>query len=182
MPIATITDAPATAVTNALTGKIIVRFIRNQGLISSAICFFTGSSLFNHCEFGTPEGTWIGARYKDGIQERPPGYCKPNREYVYEIPCTLKDQNDALEWMRSFVGKTPYDFTDITGLLLHDRRMVGSLKERICSQFVILGLLRFFGASRVLNVLSSPEAAALITPETAHLAAILVGNLKKKVR
>lgn len=156
-------------------GRIIVRFILGQGLVSRGIAWWT-NSLFSHVEFGTPEGTWIGAHDHGGIEERPANYSQPVREYIYAVPCSMETQTSALAWMRSQVGKTPYNFGDIGGLLFHVRKWVGSSKRRICSEFVILGLLQFFGAERVLNVLGTSWAAARITPETAHLAAVLVGH------
>jgi hypothetical protein len=155
---------------------IRVRFITNDDFISRAICFVT-NSLFCHVEFGTPDGTWVGAHDDGGVQERPANYCQPTREYVYEIPCTQQQQDDALAWMRSQIG-AKYNFLDILGLLLHNRKLT-TPRQVICSQFVSRGLLRFFGAARYLNVLAG--ATYLVTPETAHLSPIFVGCLVRKV-
>ena len=153
---------------------IRIRFIRGTGFVSDVIAHLTGS-LFSHVEFGTPEGTWIGAHIGGGIQERPANYCKPAREYIYEIPCTAKQQTDALTWMRGQIG-TKYNVRDIVGLALQVRSL-RSPHEYICSQFCCDGLLRFFGAAAVLNVL--PEWVYRITPETLHLSPILVGRRTK---
>lgn len=150
--------------------SIRVRFILNRGFTSRTIARVTGS-LFSHVEFGTPDGTWIGAHIGDGIQERAANYCNPIREYVYEIPCTDAQQKTALCWMRSRIG-TKYNVKDIVGLLFQVRSL-RSPHRYICSQFVIDGLLEFFGAGRVLNVL--PEWAYRITPETLHLSPLFVG-------
>lgn len=155
---------------------IRVRFIRGNGFVSDAIARLTGS-LFSHVEFGTPEGTWIGAHIGGGIQERPADYCKPRLEYVYEIPCTPEQQADALAWMRSRIG-TKYNVTDIAGLALQ-MRSLRNPHQYICSQFCCEGLLRFFGAAAVLNVL--PEWAYRVTPEMLHLSPIFVGRLIRKV-
>lgn len=134
-------------------------------------------SLFSHVEFGTPEGKWIGAHIRGGIQERAADYCKPIRERVYEIPCTAEQEAAALAWMRSQIG-TEYNVMDIVGLLFQARSL-RSPNRYICSQFCTLGLLRTFGFVRVLNVLSSWTYR--ITPETLHLSPIFVGHLVRRV-
>ncbi len=153
---------------------ITIRFIRTPGFVTSAICFVT-NSLFDHVEFGTPEGTWIGAHAASGIQERPANYCQPTREYVYEIPCTQRELDELLRWARQMIG-TPYDYEDIAGLLFHNR-MLNHPGRDICSEFVYLGLCHI--GIRALNVL--PDYAYLVTPEMLHLAPMLIGHLKKKV-
>jgi hypothetical protein len=152
-----------------------VRFIRGTGFVSWAIARVTGS-LFSHVEFGTPEGTWIGAHIGGGIMERPANYCNPAREYVYEIPCSAVQAQEALTWMRSRIG-TKYNVLDIVGLLFQARTLC-SAHRYICSQFCTAGLLEVFGAARVLNVLTSWSFR--ITPETLHLSPIFVGRCVKK--
>lgn len=156
--------------------SIRVRFILGNGFVSSAIALVTGS-LFSHVEFGTPEGTWIGAHIGGGIMERPADYCKPKREYVYDIPCTQHQLDDHLKWMRSKIG-TKYNVLDIVGLALQVRSLRG-LHQYICSQFYAEGMLRQFGANRFLNVQFGWTYR--ITPETGHLSPILAGNCVKKV-
>ena len=153
---------------------IRIRFVANHALLSDIIRALTGSC-FSHVEFGTPEGTWIGA-LGDGIKERPANYCNPFREYVYEIPCTMEEQSQLLAWARSKIG-TKYNYADIMGLLFQNRTW-HSPNRFICSQFCTEGLLLTFRASRVLNVMM--EWAYRITPETLHLSPILTGNLKRK--
>lgn len=154
---------------------IRIRFILGKSFTSWAIGRITGS-LFSHVEFGTPEGTWIGAHIGDGIQERAADYCSPLREYVYEIPCTPEQEKEALTWMRSLIG-TQYNVLDIIGLLFQSRSLQ-SPHRSICSQFCTEGLLHVFGASKVLNVLASWSYR--ITPETLHLSPIFVGRLARK--
>ncbi len=153
-----------------------VRFVTTDGFISKAIRWVT-NSIFSHVEFGTPEGTWIGAHTGDGIQERPAKYSTLTREYVYEIPCTLRQQDEHLKRLRAAIG-TKYDNWDIVGLLLHDRKLHTSNAD-ICSKFATGELLNTFSAWKVLNVL--PEFTYLVTPEMLHLSPIFVGNLVKKV-
>jgi hypothetical protein len=156
--------------------SIRVRFILDGGLVSWAIARVTGS-LFSHVEFGTPQGTWIGAHIGDGIQERAADYCSPVREYVYEIPATPEQEQKALTWMRSQVG-AKYDVLDIIGLLLQARSLQ-SPHRAICSQFYAEGMLLIFGPQRFLNVASGWEYR--ITPETGHLSPLLAGHLVKRV-
>lgn len=152
-----------------------IRFVAGPGFVGAAIRRVTGS-LFEHVEFGTPEGTWIGAHDDGGIQERPADYAVYTRQYVYEIPCTEAEQDALLSWARARIG-TKYDFFDILGLLMQNRT-VHSPNRFICSQFCTEGLLVVFGAPRVLNTLA--DWAYRITPETLHLSPILVGNRVKK--
>jgi|SRR6185312_2394982 len=147
-----------------------VRFIATPGFVGEAIRRLTGS-LFQHVEFGTPEGTWIGAHDRGGIQERPADYCECTREYVYAIRCSDRQLSDLMTWARHKIG-TKYNFADIAGLLLEARGLT-SPGRLICSQFVADGLLRTFGSYRVLNVL--PDWTYRITPETLHLSPIFVG-------
>jgi hypothetical protein len=154
---------------------IRVRFVADSSFIGRAIRYVTGS-LFQHVEFGTPEGTWIGAHSDGGIRERPATYCVPTREYVYEVPCTDARQATLLTWARSQIG-VKYNLLDIAGLLFK-ARFLTSPNRFICSQFCTDGLLMVFGAKRVLNVLSG--YAYLVTPETLHLSPIFVGNLVKR--
>jgi hypothetical protein len=151
--------------------SIRIRFIRTAGSLATVTAWYTGS-LFSHVEFGTPTGTWIGARLIGGVQERAADYCKPVVEYTYDVPCTDEQLADHLTWMRSQIG-TKYDWTDIIGLALQVRTL-HRLHEYICSEFYARGMLRIFGASQFLNVQDS--WAYRITPETGHLSPLLVGH------
>jgi hypothetical protein len=156
-------------------GKIRVRFIHCGGITSRLIAWGTGS-LFSHVEFGTPQGTWIGAHAGSGIQERAANYCTPSREYYYEIPCTAEQEAELLRWARSKIG-TKYNMKDILGLALQARSL-NNPSRLICSQFVTDGLIHTLGARNVLNVLDNWTYR--ITPETLHLSPIFVGNLVRK--
>lgn len=152
-----------------------IRFVADSSFVGRSIRWVT-NSLFQHVEFGTPAGTWIGAHDTGGIQERLANYADYSTEYVYEIPCTQSQLDQLLIWARSKIG-TPYNFLDILGLLFKARSL-SSPHRYICSQFCTDGLIRTFGAGRVLNVLQGYEY--LITPETLHLSPLLVGRLVKK--
>ena len=155
-----------------MDSHITIRFIRDRGFVTSAICFVT-NSLMSHVEFGTPEGTWIGAHDDGGIQERPENYCNPSQEWVYDIPCTASQQRDLLRNARAAIG-TPYNFVDIAGLLLHIRRLT-SKDRMICSQFCFFELQKV--GIKMLNVL--PTFAYLVTPETLHLSPVLIGRMRR---
>lgn len=155
---------------------IRVRFVASPGFVGGAIRALTGS-LFQHVEFGTDKGTWIGAHVGDGIQERPAGYYpKLTREYVYDIPCEGWQAEALLKWARSKIG-TKYNTLDIVGLMFQARGL-RSPQRYICSQFCTDGLLAIFGAGRVLNV--AEDWTYRITPETLHLSPIFVGHLVSK--
>jgi hypothetical protein len=154
--------------------SIRVRFIRNAGFTSGGISRLTGS-LFSHVEFGTPEGTWIGAHIGGGIQERPADYCNPVLEYVYEVPCTALQQTQGLAKMRAGIG-TKYNTLDIVGLMFQARSL-RSPHRLICSQFYADIMLFVFGATRFLNV--NEDWTYRITPETGHLSPLLVGHRVK---
>lgn len=151
---------------------ITLRFIRTPGFVTDSICFVT-NSLLDHAEFGTPEGTWIGAHSDGGIQERPGNYCTPTQEWVYDIPSTPDQTTRLLRSARAAVG-TPYNFIGIAGLLFHLRKLTG-IKTVFCSQFCFLELTKV--GIVALNVL--PQFAHLVTPETLHLSPLLIGHRRK---
>jgi hypothetical protein len=156
--------------------SVRVRFVAGPGFVGRSIRWVT-NSLFQHVEFGTPEGTWIGAHAQGGIMERPADYAKYAREYVYEIPCTIGQRDELLKWARKQIG-TEYNYLDIVGLLVKKRKWT-TPQRLICSQFCTLGLLEVFGAWEVLNVLG--DYAYLITPEMLHLSPLFTGRMVKKV-
>ena len=151
---------------------ITIRFIEDRGFVSRAIAQVT-NSLFSHVEFGTPEGTWIGAHAGRGVQERDANYCYPIREYIYDLPCTEAQSDAVLKYARGAIG-CPYNYRDILGLLFHARRLTTPSRV-ICSQFVMDTLLSI--GVKPLNVL--PGYTHLITPETLHLSPLLIGHRRK---
>jgi hypothetical protein len=155
---------------------IRIRFVAGAGLVGSGIRWVT-NSLFQHVEFGTPEGTWIGAHAEDGIRERAANYADYAREFVYDVPATDSQRDSLMIWARKQIG-TEYNYLDIVGLLVKHRKWT-TPHRLICSQFCTLGLLEVYGAAKVLNVLG--DYAYLVTPETLHLSPLFVGRLTKKV-
>ena len=150
---------------------IRVRFVAGSGFVGSSIRWVT-NSLFQHVEFGTPEGTWIGAHAGGGILERAADYANYSRDYTYDVPATDAERDRLLEWARAQIG-TKYNYLDIVGLLVKHRRWT-TPQRFICSQFCTLGLLEVFGAAKVLNVLG--KYAYLVTPEMLHLSPLFVGR------
>jgi hypothetical protein len=156
-----------------LMAEFKLRFINSEGLVSAGINWVT-NSLWDHVEVETPEGTYIGAHANSGIQERPAGYCKPTRERRYSIPCTDEQLAKSLAYARAKIG-TPYDYKDILGLFLHDRRLNSKSRE-ICSAFAFD--VAWAGGIMMLNCL--PGFRYLITPETLHLSSLLIGHCTYK--
>lgn len=153
---------------------ITIRFVDSGGWITSGINWET-NSLWPHVEFGTPEGTWIGAHNPGGWQERPGDYCVPKREAIYDIPCMLSVQTAHLARIRSQIG-TKYNTLAILGMLIRNRKLT-SIHSVICSQGVTDEALILWGPHRYLNV--APGFTHLVTPEMVHLSPILVGHRRK---
>ena|ERR1700757_1234431 len=149
--------------------KLTVRFVNSPGFVSEVIDWTT-NSLWDHAELGTPEGTWIAAHAGKGVQELPANYMTPSRERRYEIPCTDEQLETILKFAKSKIG-TPYDYEDIIGLFLHDRKLNSNSRE-ICSAFVFD--CTSAGNLWMLNVL--PGYTYLVTPEMLHLSSLLIGN------
>lgn len=152
-----------------LDAALKIRFIDSPDIIGRGINWVT-NSLWDHAEIETASGTYIGAHAWSGIQERPADYCRPSRERRYAIPCTTEQLAYAMVYARSKIG-TPYNYVDIAGLLLHDRRLTSTSRE-ICSAFVFD--VAMHGGIQMLNCL--PDFEYLITPETLHLSSLLIGN------
>lgn len=146
-----------------------IRFINTGDFVSDGIDFVT-NSLIDHTEIETEIGTYIGARDAGGVEERAADYCIPTWERRYSIPCTDEQLAQIMFYARSKIG-TKYDFTDIVGLLFHDRQL-NSPDKLICSTFVLSSAQA--GGLGMLNVL--PEFDYLITPETLHLSSLLIGR------
>ena len=151
-----------------------MRFVDSGDIITAGINWAT-NSLWPHVEFGTPQGTWIGAHFAGGIQERPGSYCKPRREAIYDIACTEYLEQNHLQRIRAAIG-TRYNTLDILGILLRNRKLT-SPHRAICSQFVTEECLWLWGANRFLNVLGS--WSFLVTPEMVHLSPIFVGRRRQ---
>lgn len=149
---------------------VIIRFINADDFVSRAIDFVT-FSLWDHTEFGTPEGTWIGAHANGGVQERSAYYCRPTREARYAIPCTDEQLVALMTWLRTKIGEE-YNFSDIVGLLLRNRKLGENDHRTICSQLVIAGCSVI--GKYLLNI--EPEYDYEATPEMVHLSPVFIGR------
>lgn len=156
---------------------LIVRVINSSGFVSEAIDKLT-NSLWDHAEIGDGDGTrenvtaWIGAHDDGGVQSRPLNYCTPTRERRYAVPVTDGQWEKILTSARCKIG-TGYDFWDIVGLALHDRKIHDNHRF-ICSAFVTWAAEQGGEETMLLNV--EPGFEYLITPEAVHLSRLLIGN------
>jgi uncharacterized protein YycO len=147
-----------------------IRFVSEPDLGSRAIEFFEGGSFWSHTEIILPDGTYLGARLKDGVQIRPTDYIKNiNHERRYAIPVTDEALQKMMDFAHAQVGKK-YDVSNIAGKAL-DKNWHHA-DEWICSELVTATALA--GGLVFLNV--EPGYTFRITPEQAHLAPCLSGN------
>ena len=149
---------------------ITIRLIRSPGVVSGVISFLTG--LPSHAEALTPEGTWLGAHAGSGIQERDYDYIEPVWERRYAIPCTDAQLAAMMAWGRSKIGVANYDYWDVIGIAIHDRKM-HHLGDYDCSEFVTV-MLALQGIE-LFNI--EIELAYLVTPRDIHLSPVLRGKL-----
>jgi hypothetical protein len=160
------------------------RFINGSGFVSSAITWVT-NSLWDHFEFwfdeelmalaisilfkhGMPtdypkEGGYLGAHAGSGIQFRPLNYCTPTRERRYKRPVTPEIFEAFVVAAFKRIG-TPYAYTVIGKLLIHNRELTPNTRE-ICSEFGFLAPAE--AGFYFLN--SEIEYASFITPEILHI-------------
>ncbi len=146
-----------------------IRFINNDGFVARGISWVT-NSLWDHAEIMTDASTYIGAHAGSGVQERPANYCQPTRERRYAIPCTKAQLSAIMTSARADIG-TQYNYLDIVGLLLRQRKLTTPGRV-ICSQWVFEKAL--VGGIQMLNVL--PGFSHLVTPESLHLSPLLIGR------
>lgn len=157
---------------------LTIRFINSTGFISSAIDYVEGGAgEFDHTEcLDVATNEWIGAHDDGGFQRRPYDYVKPSNERRYAIPCTEDEYVKGMTWLNSKIG-TPYDFTDILGILFHRNKF--DPHRLICSWAMFNYIsaafeLRLPRDRYPLNV--APENAHRVTPETLHLSSMFIGR------
>ena len=148
-----------------------VRFITEADPISFAIRKVT-RSLLSHVDFGTPEGTWIGAHAIHGVQERSADYCQPTWSRTYDLEVTDSQLAKALALARSKIGDK-YDFATTIGILFDCDRSTDGTED--CSMFVFEVLLAI--GIQSLNVLR--HFSNLVTPEMLHTSTIWIGREAK---
>ncbi len=94
---------------------IRIRLIRDPGIISAAICWWTWGQ-WSHVEIDNGDG-WLGARFTGGVMVRPYDYCRPVAQEIRGVEMTAAEE--ALFWQaaRGEIGR-PYDWRAIAGLIL----------------------------------------------------------------
>jgi hypothetical protein len=96
---------------------IYLRFITDLLSVESFLIRFGTKSWASHVEFIKVQGSkaieTLGSRYPDGIQTRPPDYCKPSYEQWYYAPGI----DEAYERLKIKIG-CRYDWKDILGITL----------------------------------------------------------------
>jgi len=153
-------------------GVIKLRFVTETDVISGAVSWFQGGSLWSHVEFVLPDGTFLGARAVGGIKIRAVDYIKPSkikRQRVYAIPVDDATEEAILTFAHSQIGKS-YDFSTILGIAAHTSWH--NSDEWICSEFVTACCLK--GGLSLLNV--EPDFVYKVTPEMVHLSPALIGH------
>jgi hypothetical protein len=150
--------------------NLILRFLNSSDFIGRDIDFITAGYL-DHVEFGTPTGTWIGARAEGGVQERAADYAKGiTLELRYSLPVSDAQYNAIMTFARAQIGKG-YDFLDIASILVHANWH--SADRWICSELVCAACET--GGLYLLNV--EPELTRRITPDRVHLSPELIDKM-----
>ena len=147
---------------------LTMRFVNSNDLLGWSIDWVT-FSLWDHVEFGTPAGTWLGAHYHTGVAEHPANYLHPSRERRYAVPVEDAAYDAVMAEARRLIG-TPYNLRGIGGLLLHVG--LSHPHQLICSQYWMDCLIA--GGLWWLNV--QPGFTNRVTPEIAHFAPALIGH------
>jgi hypothetical protein len=145
-----------------------IRFVTESGFVAGAIRWVTFSE-FSHTELELPDGTWLGAHAGSGVQIHPANYYNSVFERRYAIPLAQTNYDAAMKYALAQIG-TPYNYSDIAGLLFH-RNMTGKGRA-ICSQFVFDVMQA--GGLQPLNVLSGYDFR--VTPDTLHLSPLFIGR------
>jgi hypothetical protein len=162
--------------------KIQIRFLSQKDFISTVIEFVEGGSEFCHVEFVFSKdeqtalgiaGPYVGSHSDAGIQAYNDSYYVGGktitRERNYSLSVTDEQYVTITSFIKSRIG-AEYDFQDILGIMLH--KDWHTANRFICSAFVIAAL--WAGGVQMLNVL--PGYQYKVTPESAHLSSLLIGN------
>lgn len=111
---------------------IRIRLVRDRGLLSTAICWWTWGK-WSHVEICVPDG-YLGARLIGGVQVRAFDYIRPRREEFREIAVTENEVGRFMAFARAQIGK-PYDWLAIVGFGLRGRWSVAPHRW-FCSELV----------------------------------------------
>lgn len=150
-----------------------LRLIRTTGFVSSAIAFVEGAgAIADHAEALNRAGTgYIGAHAGVGVQDLPLDWAKNIVwERRYAIPMTDEQYEKAMGFLESKIG-TPYDYSDILGILFHDLKL-DDPHRIICS---VLQFEALCTAGTKLLKIESGEAH-LVTPANLNMSPVLIGK------
>jgi hypothetical protein len=92
---------------------IRIRFVAGGGFVGDSIRWVT-NSLFQHVEFGTPEGTWIGAHAGAGSRSGLRTMRSYDREFVYDVPAT-DSQRSAADDLGAQADRDQYNYSTFSG-------------------------------------------------------------------
>ena len=150
-----------------------LRFVAERDVISSAIKWFEGHGVGpSHVDIVLPDGRYLGAHVRGGVEIRDPDYIKEKDivwERRYAIPVTPKQLQKILDFAHSQVGKG-YDISDICSILLHAD---WDCTDRwICSELALAAA--YAGNLFLLNV--QPGFTRRVDPGRLHLSPYLIGR------
>lgn len=111
---------------------IRIRLIRDPGIISAAICWWTWGR-WSHVEIDNGTG-WLGARINGGVQVRSYNYCTPVAEEIRTLSVTADQNQMFFQFARGEIGK-PYDWLAIVGIILR-LPLARSPYRWFCSEYV----------------------------------------------
>lgn len=146
------------------TRKLYIRFVRDPGMISSFICYYTWGE-WSHVEFVFESG-YLGARLSGGVRVRPYDYVTPVKQEFRYLTLSAEDYNNAVSFLYSQVGK-PYDWQAILGLgIRNDFFTYG--KSWFCSELVQAG------SQAAKTPLLNTEHVDRITPRDVGLSTVAI--------
>jgi uncharacterized protein YycO len=148
--------------TTVTTTKVYYRLIRDKGIISSFIAWWTWG-IWSHCEFITDKG-YLGSRLSGGVAVRPFNYCTPVYEEIRCIEMPNNNADNLWKFLNAQLGK-PYDVWAIIGLGIRNN-FSSNGKSWFCSELVIAG----FQAANI-NILNI-EQDYRVTPRDVGLSPI----------
>lgn len=144
---------------------IRLRFIREAGVVSSAIAWYSAAP-FSHVGALMPDGSELGARSDRvggkpaGVQIRPGDYAKFATQVVFTVPATEAQEGAFYDFLHKQIGK-PYDKSDILGFVTgrnwrqDDAWICSELVSRAAELSTIMPYL-YLAANKI-----TPGAAAL---------------------
>jgi hypothetical protein len=93
----------------------------------------------SHVEAVMPDGMWLGAHFKGGVQARPPGYDKTEtvQDLILTLEATAAQDLMFHQFLEKHIGE-PYDWEAIIGFVIPEH---AHIKDHvICSALITLAL------------------------------------------